>query len=111
MAYASEPYRNAVTIANHLMRLILQPNEDNRNVALLTREWLNIEYAKREWRGLPRLKPHTMREIFEAERQEAKNITTNAATFAEITPTTTEGEPKESLNPETVPTPPAVMPP
>ena len=101
MGYMSAPYRNACTIANHLMELILLPSEDTRNTALLAREWLNIEQAKREWRGLPRLAPASMRELLDAKRAKLKTI--HAASF-------TEPEPDHPIS-QTVPTPPPQSPP
>lgn len=72
-------------------------------MALLTREWLNVQFAKREWRGLPRLSAQSAKELFDAKRNSMKNVTsTSAITFEEIP--THEG--KESIIPQTVPTPP-----
>ena len=101
--YASEPYRNANTLANHIMQMILR-SEDERGAALLMREWRETEQMKREWRGIPRLSAHSMRELAEAKRNAMKQVSQSSATYEEI-PTTNEG--KESISIPTVPTPPA----
>jgi hypothetical protein len=98
-AYATLPYRNATKLANHLLAMIVK-SADERGVALLAREWLSIEFAKREWRGLPRLSAHSMREILDYKRAAMKNISSTAPRFEEI------HDDKESLSPSTVPAPP-----
>lgn len=84
------------------MRLILGSEECSVHVAALVREWQSVENLKREWRGIPRLSPASLREILDAKRTAMKSART-APTFVEI-----PDEPgKESLSGQTVPTPPA----
>lgn len=95
MAYMSEPYRNAVSIANSLHQRIINPETESRDAALCAREWLMIENAKRMWRGLPPLKAASVKELLEAKRADARTINAEQPTIEE-TPET-----------QTVPTPPA----
>ena len=108
MQFNSATSRNATTIGNYLMQRIISEKTDGREKALLTREWLNVEFAKREWRGLPRLSAHSMKELAEAKRASMKNVTARAADYEEITDADAE---KESLSPDPVPTRPAPEPP
>lgn len=104
--YVSIPYRNATQIANRLMHLIITESDDYRGIALLAKEWCNIEQMKREWRGIPRLSHHTMAEVLAAKRANAKQIDIQSSS----TPFDLESKPvtdhKESIIPHTVPTPP-----
>jgi hypothetical protein len=95
--FNSPVYRDATTICNALLADISSPETEPKDRALLAREWLAIAFAKREWRGLPRLKSHTLREVIDAERAERRNITTEALTIqetpeAQTVPTPPEGE-------------------
>jgi hypothetical protein len=83
MAYMSEPYRNAVTIANALMMRIVSQQVEDRDMALLAREWLMIENAKRQWRGLPPLKAASVKELLDAKKANARTINTDALTIEE----------------------------
>jgi hypothetical protein len=92
MAYfASIPYRNATAIANHLMSLILVAKPDDRNVALIAREWREIEQMKREWRGLPRLSPIAAKELLALKRARAA-VVEESQPFEEL-PTVTAPPP------------------
>lgn len=97
MAYMNEPYRNAVTICNALMERIIKQETDDRDVALLAREWLAIENSKRQWRGLPPLKAVSPREMLDHRRATAKQV--NVTTITELDEPTTN-------HPQTVPAPP-----
>ena len=76
MAYMSEPYRNATAIANHLMDLILTSKADSRTCSFLVREWREIEQMKREWRGLPRLSPVSVKELMDTKSRRLKEAAT-----------------------------------
>jgi hypothetical protein len=99
--YLNSPtYRNATAIANHLMTLILASNACSVDLAGVVREWRELENIKREWRGMPRLSVHSLKEIAAAKREEMKTV--SATTFEEV-----DDEPsKESISIQTVPTPP-----
>jgi hypothetical protein len=101
-AYTNLPYRNATKLANSLMLRILTTGDD-KAAALLMREWRETEQVKREWRGLPRLSPASMKEIIDFKRAAMKTVT--ATTFEEIHDVPTR-EGKESISIPTVPTPP-----
>ena len=60
-SHTTVPYRNATKIANHVMMLILR-SVDEKGCAMLVREWVALEFAKREWRGAPRLSTHSIKE-------------------------------------------------
>lgn len=87
--YQSVPYRNATTIANKLMALILTAEEPSMAVANMARTWLEVEQLKREWRGLPRLKPASAKELFDAKRSAAKHAEPTDA-FIELDAAPTE---------------------
>lgn len=97
MAYMNEPYRNAVSIANALMERIIKEQTDDRDVALLAREWLAIENSKRQWRGLPPLKAISPREMLEGRKMKQANAA--SVTITELEEPTTN-------HPQTVPAPP-----
>jgi hypothetical protein len=109
MAYMTEPYRNANKVANILMAAMNQPTDDLKGLASIAREWRETEQMKREWRGLPRLSPASVRELMAAKRDAARTLdvsTTSDAAFTEAEPS------KESLNPsETVTAEPPQTPP
>lgn len=96
--YWTEPYRNANTLANHIMQRIMS-TEDDKAAALLMREWRETEQMKREWRGVPRLAAHTMREVADARLARARQLPTNAHEVTEL------DDDKESSG-QTVPAPP-----
>ncbi len=82
----SEPYRNATELGKHLMTLILACKEPCKEAALLMREWRETEQMKRDWRGLPRLAPSTLKEIMAAKREQAKTIDMHPTTPAYTEP-------------------------
>ncbi len=83
--YQSAPYRNACKLSEHLLILTTKPTEDLRGVALLAREWRELEQMKREWRGLPRLSPASVRELMNAKRDAMRTIeaTSSAPAYTE----------------------------
>ncbi|HUD74267.1 MAG TPA: hypothetical protein VMQ76_04270 [Terracidiphilus sp.] len=103
-AHKNHPYPTpqtqqvACTIQRQLVASIEDPEEGCIGRAAATRAWLELEQAKREWRGKPRLKPA------EAPRLDKRRATaTNAITEAD--------QSKESLiPPPPVPAPPTPTP-
>lgn len=97
-SHTTVPYRNASKIANHVMMLILR-SEDEKGAAMLCREWVALEYAKREWRGVPKLSSHSIKELLEAKLSRSKQLNSSNVTVTEL------DDDKESIG-QTVPAPP-----
>lgn len=74
-------------------------------VALL-KSWLELEWAKREWRFIPRLAPQSIKELGDAKAALAKRLPSHDSSIID-----TELDQKESLNQPTVPAPPPPEPP
>jgi len=77
MAYMTEPYRNAVIIANILITRITNERELTENLPDLVREWREVENLKREWRGIPRLGVHKLSEVAAYKRDSLKSAGTS----------------------------------
>ena len=75
----TQPYRNAILIGNALIQRIINPDSDGREVALLTREWRELESMKREWRGVPRLSTHKLEEVAKGRIATAKRLSPSNA--------------------------------
>jgi len=91
-------HTKASYIQSRLLESIVKEDEPALSKAQCSRAWLEIEYAKREWRGIARLKPLDMSDALNRMKraQRAKPIAITEA------PST-----KESLYPPPpVPTPP-----
>lgn len=74
-------------------------------VALL-KSWLELEWAKREWRFIPRLASQSIKELGDAKAALTKRIAPHDSNVIDA-----ELDTKESLKPTTVPTPPPPEPP
>lgn len=97
--WRSEPYRRACEVSNLLLMRLRQAEDDMTAVAL-AKQWALNEALKREWRGIPRLAPTSISEVTKLRRERlAQNRPTEAFTELEVQ----EG----TLNPQTVPAPPA----
>ncbi len=68
------------------MQLVLMCKEPCKEAALIMREWREVEQMKRDWRGLPRLAPASMRELMAAKREQAKTIDVNSSAPAYTEP-------------------------
>ena len=105
-------------LQERLVSIAKSPKTKARDVTLAIRTWFELEFAKREWRGMPRLKPT------EFERR-LKRAGVRFAAPIELTATSTPSNDKDdatakpgtkepprrfgkgiSLKPKTVPTPP-----
>ena len=75
----TEPYRNACLICRVLIERIVSPKTPASSLSFLVREWRETEFAKREWRGLPRLLGHKLEEVMAARMKSAKRLTTRGA--------------------------------
>ena len=82
----TEPYRNANKVANRLLALMMTETDDLRGLALIAREWRETEQMKREWRGLPRLAPSTLKELMAAKREQAKTLDVSSSAPAYTEP-------------------------
>jgi hypothetical protein len=56
MAWKDTPLQITVAIQRTLVKRINDKATEARDVALCAREWAELEFAKREWRGIPRLR-------------------------------------------------------
>lgn len=94
------------------MSLILLEHEDDREIAALSRAWVEIENTKREWRGIPKLAVSSLREILEYKRKALKSANATPSEPNDMVELSTAlAREKESVNSETVPTPDPGMPP
>lgn len=105
-------YHNAHQIQKAVHLRLLDQNTDSQNIGSLTRAWLDLEWFKRELRGLPRLRAS---ELLKPLRSAERPRLTDAVVIAEVTepsPTPVEHDaPKESTFADPVPTPPTPEPP
>ena len=101
--YASQPYRNACSIANSLLLRIVNPDTSDKDASLLARVWVEVEGFKRQMRGIPMLAAHSLKELAAARSDMARQINhTPLELFTEIEPS------KESISqPAPVTAPPA----
>ena len=104
MAQVTQAARHACRIQKALMDSIESPETEGKDRAVQAREWRELEYAKREWRGVPRMLAMSVKEVMDAIKgRSSKPTELNAPTFVEVE---TIPQTKESLNSQTVPTPP-----
>lgn len=89
------------------MKSIQGDETEGKDRAIQAREWRELEYYKREVRGIPRLLGTTLKEIDAIQRARRAPKEVNAPSFTEVESETT----KESILPQTVPTPPTPEPP
>jgi hypothetical protein len=75
------------------MSLILKSQKESMALAAIAREWLEIENTKREWRGVPRLAHHKLKEIIDTKRDAAKQINVATELYSEEPPPTVTAEP------------------
>jgi hypothetical protein len=57
MAYANSIHWTANRLQERLVKIARDVETEARDAALCSRVWCELEFAKREWRGMPRLKP------------------------------------------------------
>jgi hypothetical protein len=72
-------YGKACQIQAALYKVACDENASKRDRVLCSREWRELEFAKREWRGIPRMSPHKMSEIAAGKALLARNITPSLA--------------------------------
>lgn len=94
-------YHNAHQIQKAVHLRLLDQATDSQNIGSLTRAWLDLEWFKRELRGLPRLRASELLKPL----REARRAPLAIAEPLDIT------EAKESTSADPVPTPPTPEPP
>ena len=70
----SAPYRDLNIIQKSLFQRIMSKDIEDKDAALLSRVWVELEAFKREMRGLPRLLGHKLDELANARLATAKRL-------------------------------------
>jgi hypothetical protein len=78
-------YRNACSLNNYLMARITAEDCNDKDRALLMREWIACEQTKREWRGIPRLSNMGAKELVSAKLDSLTRVSHEPA-FVELPP-------------------------
>ena len=78
-ANMTKPYRDAIRLQNVLMDKAGHAEDQGIGTAACVRAWVELERLKREMRGIPALAVHKLKEVYEARRASAKNITPSNA--------------------------------
>ena len=87
--FNSQPYRDATTVCNLLLERMQQQKTDDKDMALLAREWVGVMMLKRLMRGLPPLKAVSLKEVMDARKANTKHAEPTDA-FIELDPAPTE---------------------
>jgi hypothetical protein len=103
MAFQSPAAKASTKMQKALLDRVLNPETEDKSLMGIVNSWLELERFKRELRGIPRLLGSSVSELNAALRARRKPAEVSAPTYTEV-----EAVPqtKESLNPQTVPTPP-----
>jgi hypothetical protein len=86
----SAPYRDLNIIQKSLFQRIMSKDIEDKDAALLSRVWVEVEAFKREMRGIPRLLGHKLDELANA----------RLATARRLSPSNPHTEPYTELTPE-----------
>ena len=85
----SAPYRDLNIIQKSLFQRIMSKDIEDKDAALLSRVWVEVEAFKREMRGIPRLLGHKLDELANARLATAKRLQRSnppETPFTELTP-------------------------
>jgi hypothetical protein len=77
MSRYGTPYQTCTKLQKSLESNIMAGKNKPRDVICCVKSWLELEYFKREIRGIPRLKPAELRDVLDTHMKRARRAITD----------------------------------
>jgi hypothetical protein len=89
-------YSQAGQIQDALYKAACDESNPARDRAQCAKEWRELEFAKREWRGLPRLTAHSLKDLMDAKQRAMRQLpsSSNYQPYTELTESERQAEAK-----------------
>jgi hypothetical protein len=96
MSRYGTPYRDCIKLQKALAIKALDATTEARDANSSVKAWIELEYLKREIKGIPRLAPHSLKELMDTKQRAMRQLpsSSNYQPYTELTESERQAEAK-----------------